>query len=96
MKKGNVHTLKEAIDQLLDHYRIRSKVVETDIINSWEQLMGKMIANHTTEIYIKGTRLFLKVDSSVLKNELSLMKSGIMERVNNRAGKALIDEVIIL
>lgn len=96
MKKGNVSTMKEAIDNLLDYYRIRSKVVETDILNSWELLMGKMISNHTSDLYIKGSKLFIKVDSPVLKNELSLMKSGILERVNSRAGKAIIDEVIIL
>lgn len=95
MKSGNVHSLKEAIDNLLDFYRIRSKVVETDIVNSWELLMGKMIANHTTDIYIKGSKLFLKVDSSVLKNELSLMKTSILQRVNERAGKNIIDEIII-
>lgn len=94
--KGNEHRLKEVVDKLLDIYRIRQKYHETAITAHWEEIMGKMIANRTTKVYIKDKKLYLKLDSAVLRSELSMAKHKIIELLNKRSGAAVIQDVVFL
>lgn len=96
MKKANEVTLKEAIEQLLKAYHIKDKFAENDVIAHWEELMGKVIANRTTEIYIRDKKIFLRVNSAVLKNELMMMKNSLLQRVNERAGVILVEDMVLL
>ncbi|MFS8617089.1 MAG: DUF721 domain-containing protein [Solitalea sp.] len=96
MKKGNEHSLKEAIDLLLETYRIKGKFQETAIVAHWEEIMGKTIASRTTELYIRDQKLFLKLSSSVLRNELQMARQKIIDLLNARAGSEVIREVVFL
>jgi len=96
MKKGNEHSLKEAIDLLLETCRIKGKFQETAIVAHWEEIMGKTIASRTTELYIRDQKLFLKLSSSVLRNELQMARQKIIDLLNARAGSEVIREVVFL
>lgn len=95
MSKNNEHTLKEAIDQLLKAYKLDGKLAERRLIASWEQVMGAMIAKHTKDLYIKHKQLFVTLDSSALRNELSLAKTKIIKMLNDEVGSEVITEVIL-
>ncbi|HET6225061.1 MAG TPA: DUF721 domain-containing protein [Bacteroidia bacterium] len=95
MSKHNEHTLKEAIEQLLKAYRLDGKLAERKLIASWEQVMGAMIAKHTTDLYIKHKQLFVTLDSAALRNELSLAKTKIVKMLNEEVGSEVITEVIL-
>ena len=95
-KRNNDKTLKEAIEQMLDVYRLRRKFDETALIAAWPELMGNSIASRTTQLYIADKKLFVRVESSVIKDELLLMKSQILEKMNDRAGKVVITSLVVL
>jgi|SRR5690554_4293406 len=95
-KRNNDKTLKEAIEQMLDVYRLRKKFDETALIAAWPELMGNSIASRTTKLYIADQKLFVRVESSVIKNELVMMKSQILEKLNDRAGKVVITSLVVL
>lgn len=94
MSKHNEHSIKEAIEVLLKTYRLDDKLSEKKLISSWNEIMGKMIANHTTDLYIKNKQLFVSLDSAALKNELLLAKSKIVQMLNDTAGKEIISDII--
>ncbi len=96
MRKTNDKSLKEAIEQMMQVYKIKRKYDETGIIASWPQLVGKSVANRTKELFIHDKKLFLRIESSVIKNELMLMRMQIIEKINNQAKSELIDEIIFL
>ena len=96
MGRTNDKTLKEAIEQMLQVYKIKRKYDETGIKTSWPDLVGKSVANRTKEIYIHDKKLFLRIESSVIKNELVLMRTQIIEKINNDAKVILVEEIIFL
>ena len=96
MRKTNDKTLKEAIDQMLQVYKIKKRYDETGIIAHWPQLVGKSVANRTKELYIHDKKLFLRIESSVIKNELMLMRTQIINKINEEAKAALVEEIIFL
>ncbi len=95
MRKGNEQPIKDVISEMLSSYHIKDKLAEVDIVQQWEKLMGKLIAKNTQKLYIKDKKLFLFVESSALKQELTYSKSKIIEIINNESGTDLIHEVII-
>jgi predicted nucleic acid-binding Zn ribbon protein len=96
MGRTNDKTLKEAIEQMLQVYKIKRRFDETGIITAWPQLVGKSVANRTKDIYIHDKKLFLRIESSVIKNELIMMRTQIIEKINNEAKVILVEEIIFL
>ncbi|HEX8517237.1 MAG TPA: DUF721 domain-containing protein [Bacteroidia bacterium] len=95
MSRHNEHSIKDAIQSLLKAYKLDDKMAERRLISSWETVMGKMIANHTKDLYIKHKQLFVTLDSSALRNELSMAKTKIVKMMNEAAGQEVINDVIL-
>jgi predicted nucleic acid-binding Zn ribbon protein len=96
MRKANDKSMKEAIEQMLNVYKIKRKFDETSIIAAWPELMGKSVANRTKQIYIYEKKLFLRIESSVIKNEIQLMNAQIIEKINEKAGSVVVESIIFL
>jgi len=96
MRKPNDITLKQAIDKLLNHYKLRGKFDETGIIAMWPDIMGSAVANRTKQIYIHQKKLFVRIESSVVKNELLMVKSAILDKLNEKAGSQVITDIVFL
>lgn len=90
---GEGQPLKEVIDRLMKAYGMESRMRELDIIQSWRDLMGPAVAQRTKEISIRNNKLILKIDSSVMREELLIGKQIIIDRVNDFAGKNVISDV---
>ncbi|WP_374951786.1 DUF721 domain-containing protein [Mucilaginibacter sp.] len=96
MRKTNDKSLKEAIEQMLNVYKIKRKYDETGIVLLWPDIVGKSVANRTKEIFIRDKKLFLRIESSVIKNELVLMRSQIIEKINKDAKTELVADIVFL
>lgn len=95
MPRGpNNQTLGEVIREMLSSYRLESKLQQARIIEAWPEVTGKMITNHTRDLYIKGRKLFVQLDSPALKNELSYSKSQIIDALNEAAGGVVIKDIV--
>lgn len=95
MRFSNEQTIKDVINNLLGEYHIKEKLSEVNIVQSWERLMGKLIAKNTTKIYIKSKKLFIHLESPALRQELLYSKTRIIEIINKEAATELIHEVVI-
>jgi chromosome condensin MukBEF MukE localization factor len=96
MRKPKDITLKEGITKLLSVYRLKNKFDETSVVALWPEIMGKAVANRTTQIYISQKKLFIRIESSVIKNDLLMVRTGIIQTLNERAGSEVITEIVFL
>lgn len=95
-RKADTYTMKEAINELLNVYKLRGKFNETYLIASWSRIMGAAIANRTGKIYISNKKLFVQITSAPLKSELAMSKSKIVEILNREAREEVVEDVIFL
>ena len=100
MKKGwkrnqTVTPLKEAIDEFLKTYRLQDKMGEARVIQAWEKVVGVMVAKHTERIRIRDRVLFVRVNSSVVRNELTYARKKIITSLNREAGSIVIDDMVL-
>ncbi len=100
MKKGRLEMSKEEekplkllVDKMLRSYGLSDKLDEMSLVKSWEEMVGKMIANHTKEIYFNKGVLFVQLDSSTLRQELSYVKTDLIQRLNEKAGKVMVKDI---
>jgi predicted nucleic acid-binding Zn ribbon protein len=93
MKKTNEILLKDAILAFLKENNLEAKLNETRIMNSWEEVAGKLISRHTNQMYIKDRTLFVKVDSAALREELTYQRSKLVKKMNKVAGIEAIDDI---
>lgn len=95
-QRSETVSLKEGIEALLDAYKLRKPFNESNIIANWEKYVGKPIANQTSKIYIKNKVLFVRIESPVMRNELKMMKSKVLDAVNENYSTKMIEEVIFV
>lgn len=96
MRKPNDITLKQGIDRLLAQYKLKGKFDETGVVNLWPDLMGTAVANRTKQIYVHQKKLFVRIESSVVKNELLIVKASIIDKLNERVGSQAITDIVFL
>jgi len=94
MNTNNDKKLKDVLHQLFDAYGWTEKMDGVHIVNSWEAIVGGIFAKHTTNLYVKNRKLYVVLDSSVLRNELYMERSNLVKKINNEVGKEVIDEII--
>ena len=95
MRKTETKTLGEVIREYLKLSPVDKKYKEYKLIMSWETLLGKTIANSTTNLYIKDGKLFVYLKSSVIRNELFMIRGEILQKLNENAGEELISEIVL-
>ncbi len=94
MRRSNTQSLSEVLREYIEQNRIDRKLKEVDVVQGWETLLGKTIAHYTRNLYIRNRILYVDISSSVVKNELFLMREEICRRINENAGDHIIDRIV--
>ena len=89
------HTIKEVFEELIKAYRWEGDLDVVRLENSWEQIVGRIIAGHTTRLTVKNRILYINVDSSVIRSELMIARSKIVEAINKEMGGKMIDDIVL-
>jgi predicted nucleic acid-binding Zn ribbon protein len=95
MRRSNAQNINDIVSQLLKDLKIDQKLKEVRIINSWNEVLGNSVARSTDKLFIKNRVLFVYMKSPVVRNELMMMKSGIIKSLNEKAGDKIIDDIVI-
>lgn len=96
MKDNRDQSLREVIEELIKAYRWEGKLDVVKLKNSWQNIVGTIIANHTTKLEVRNKTLYIKLDSSVIRNELMMARTKIIEAINKEMGSNMIKEIVLL
>jgi len=88
-------SLKEGLQGVFSEYRIEEKLDIVEIRNRWTSIMGAAISKKTSSITLNNGILRIKLNSSVLLQELSFAKQKIKSHMNTALGKDVIKEVVL-
>jgi predicted nucleic acid-binding Zn ribbon protein len=95
-RKSNEQTLGAAIEHFLGSKKLIQRYREIGLLRDWESVMGPAIAKHTTEINIRNKILYVRLDSAVLKQELSMAREQLVRKLNEESGHDIINNVKFL
>lgn len=93
---SNDEPLGVVIRDFLKQFHLEEKLHEVNFRQYWARVCGDLIARHTVKMYINKRKLYVKVDSAALRNELTMSRTSIATSLNKEAGSEIIDEIVFL
>jgi predicted nucleic acid-binding Zn ribbon protein len=93
MKRTNTVSIAQVIGEVLGEYKIAGKLMETKIIAAWPEVLGPL-AKPTDRLYIKDKTLFVNLSSSVVRNELLMMRTTLLRCLNEKAGEEVLTDIV--
>jgi predicted nucleic acid-binding Zn ribbon protein len=94
MRRSKTISIAEAIKDYTREMNLDGKLNEAGVINSWEEIVGKAISSRTSKMYIKDHVLHVHLNSSVVRNELVMLRQAILEKLNSKAGTEVIKDIV--
>lgn len=95
MRRSRTISLAEAMKDYIREMNLEGKLLEVNLINSWEALVGKAISSRTSKVYIRDHILYVHLTSSVARNELMMLREALREKLNEKSGKEVIREIVL-
>lgn len=87
--------MDEIVGLVFKQWGLDGKLKEHKVIDLWPEVVGGLIASRTKKVYINAGKLFVTFTSSVVRNEISMVKEGVIAALNDRVGEDVVKEMII-
>jgi predicted nucleic acid-binding Zn ribbon protein len=94
MKKTNTESIRDVMYQFLRENGLEMPLNEFRIIQAWNDVLGDAISRNTKDLCIYNQVLFVTIESSALKNELLMRRTGLIKILNERVGAQVITKII--
>ncbi|MDH8700673.1 hypothetical protein M2138_000004 [Dysgonomonadaceae bacterium PH5-43] len=96
MKKVNTKSIGELLKSFIEEDpQMANKLAEARLIDYWNS-MNSAITKYTSSLYVNNRVLYVRLSSSVLKRELYLSKSSLIQKLNAECGRGIIDDIVFL
>lgn len=95
MERKSEQRIGSLLEEFIRANHLEQGFAEYKVKKAWNELLGMSVSQATQNLYIKDRILFVKLHSSVMRNELNMMKDDIIKRLNEYAGMEVIEDLII-
>jgi len=86
-------SLKDLMGEVIKENNLSKGMKKITIKETWVLLMGKGVVSYTESVALRGGTLFVKINSSVLREELSYGKDKIKAMMNEALGTSEIKKI---
>ena len=93
MFKKRVLTIDEILQRFLREEGLETPLLQKRLIDSWETVVGDTVAQYTTEKFIKNQTLFVKITNPALRQDLGMMRSQLVKRLNETVSSLIITDI---
>jgi len=88
-------SLGNAMNKMLGESRWGKRFMAISLEEDWTEIMGETIGKYTASLSLENKKLIIQTDIAPLKNELSLNKKSIIDKINAFYKKEIVTEVNI-
>ncbi len=79
-RKSKLLSIKDLTSELYNSDNMRKGINEVEILNTWNKITSKEIQSRTKKLFVKENKLYIKVNSAPLRNELSNNRKILLEK----------------
>lgn len=94
-RQSNEGSISDVLKQFIQVNKLEAGMDKIDVEQAWKNLMGNGVNSYTQEVILKGTTLYVKLTSAVLREELSYGKQKIITMLNEELRKEIVKELIL-
>ena len=95
MFKRDVLPLDEVLRKFLREEGLEVPLQQKRLIDAWEVVTGNMVSRYTAEKFIRNQTLFVKITNPALRQDLSMMRTQLVKRLNGQVGSFIISDIKI-
>ena len=88
-------TMDELVNLYLEQMGLSRQFKEREVCQVWPDVVGGMIASRTKSVRVMDGKLFVSFTSAVVRNEIMMVKEGLIRALNEKVGKEVVKEMII-
>jgi len=93
--KKDFSTVRDLLqDFVKDNQRLEHGLNQLNIEKIWNSVMGSGVAKYTTNLKLTRETLYVQLNNSVLREELSYGKTKIIKLLNEELNKNLIKKLV--
>ncbi len=94
MKRTEAQTIGQIVEHFMQQERLDTRLDELRASTLWPQVVGQGINRYTASRSVAGGVMTVHITSAPLRNELMLMRSSIIQRINDALGRDVIHEIV--
>lgn len=87
--------IEDILKEFVKSNNLQSGLDKVNVREAWANLMGNGVNNYTTAIELKHETLYVKLSSSVLREELSYGNEKIVKMLNEAIGKDVVKKLVL-
>lgn len=95
MFRRDVQSISDLLNMYLRREGLETPLLQRRAIDAWEKVVGADVARYTGEKFIKNQTLFVKILSPALRQDLTMMRTKLVKRINEAVGSMVIADVRI-
>lgn len=87
--------IKNLINVFLKKNRLENGLLDLEVKKVWFEIMDNGIANYTRDVNLKNKTLYVKLNSPALREELSYGKEKLINIINQKFKKEIINKIVL-
>ena len=95
MERKEIQKIDSLLQKFVKANKLERGLAEYRLMKSWKDLLGITVAKKTKSLRIRNRKLFVTLHSSVVRNELGMIKDTLIPRLNEAAGFDVIDDIVL-
>lgn len=95
MRRSETIKISELIKQSISVNKLGDGIDKVRVKTIWKDLTGDFVTNATTDIYFDKGKLYVSINSSIIRSEIMLIRSELVKRINKELGRSFINEIIV-
>lgn len=88
-------SISDALKAFVETNKLEKGLDKVNVADAWARLMGNGVNNYTTALSLDRDVLYVRLSSSVLREELSYGKQKIVNMLNEDLGKEIIKKLVL-
>ena len=94
-KRGEIKNISKVLDDFVSQKHFKVGIDNLRVQEAWVKTMGENIQKYTYNVKFKNGKLYIKLKSSVLKEELIFEKNKVIKLINQELGKEYVKELVL-
>lgn len=94
-KRDGEGTIGNVMKSFIETHKLQDGLDKISVKDAWFSVLGEAIDRYTTDVHLDRDTLYVRLSSSVLREELSYGKDKIIKLLNEELGKDLVKKLIL-
>ena len=83
-RKNESFKIKDLIPEMLEENKLQKGMDQIQVKEAWAEVMGKGVMSYTDTVYLKNQIIFVKLNSSALREELKYGQEKILSMLQQK------------